>query len=456
MQGRKFGRAIVAGIAAWVAFVIILYVFPSFGIAGLDLPEMLGGFFGLNSVAMGWLLLFVAAIVFALVYAAWFVTHLPGQGWQRGLTYGIVPWLVMMAVVAPLLPVLNPAMDARALPGVFFVNFGVIAIFATLVAFLTWGIVLGAIYGNVAERRVNASFAAVMLLPFLIFAVLVVSQKRYSPIVIVQDLSEVTTYDPDRVSGPAALPVVYNVYDRLVAREAAGRILPELAKSWTVSSDGMVYTFELHSGVLFPSGIELSADDVMWSYRRLKYLRDRPSRLTDPISDVRAVEHYIVRIRLTRPLSGFLLLLTSPQFAVLDGRTVLAHGGSANPGAAASDTATSWLNTHSAGTGPWILDGYRPHREAILVANPNYWRGNVYHGRVIFTDERSAASRLSALEVGRADIALGLTAPQGAEALRARGIRLLEADSVTVPVRDAVHGIDIVPGGILDLRTASK
>ena len=84
------------------------------GVPGVDLPQMLGmlgGLFGLNSVAVGWLLLFVAGIVFALAYAAWFVIHLPGPGWQRGFTYGIVPWLVMMAVVAPLLPVLSPAMD---------------------------------------------------------------------------------------------------------------------------------------------------------------------------------------------------------------------------------------------------------------------------------------------------------------------------------------------------------
>ncbi|HLW49006.1 MAG TPA: DUF6789 family protein [bacterium] len=456
MQGPSVARAIAAGIAAWVAFVIVLYVFPSLGIAGIDLPQMLGGVFGLKSIAVGWGLLFVAGIVFALAYAVWFVLRLPGPGWQRGFTYGIVPWLVMMAVVAPLLPVLDPAMDPRIVPGFFFVKSGATAIFATLVAFLTWGIVLGAIYGHVAGQRVNASLAAVLLLPFLVFAILVAAQTRYSPIVIVQDLSEVTTYDPDRVSGSAALPVIYNVYDRLVAREGPARIVPELAKSWTVSPDGLVYMFELRSGVLFPSGVELSADDVMWSYRRLKYLKDRPSHLLDGIADVRAIEHYVVRIRLTRPMDSFLSLLASPQFAVLDGRTVLAHGGVAGPGAAASDTATSWLDTHSAGTGPWMLVSYRPHQEAVLVANPNYWQGNVYQGRVIFRDETTAASRLRDLESGRADVALDLTAPLAAEAGVSQGIRLLESDAVIVPVRSAVRGIDIAPDGILELRAASK
>lgn len=422
------------------------------------LAEMLGGLFGLNSVAIGWVIIFVTGIVFALLYASWLVNHLPGPGWQRGLVYGIVPWLVMMVIVAPLLPVLNPTMDVKTAPGFFFVNLGIIAIFGSLVAFLMWGIVLGVLYGSVVERRVDKVLATVALLPFLIFSILIVTQKRYSPIVIAQDMSEVTTYDPDRVSEPPALPVVYNVYDRLVAHEGGDhtRVVPSLAQSWTVSHDGLVYTFELRHGVLFPSGVELSADDIMWSYRRLKNLNDRPSHLTDSIADIRAVEHYIVQIRLTRPLSDFLSLLTSPQFAVLDGRTVLAQGGIASAEAATNDRATPWLNTHSAGTGPWILESYKPHQEAMLVRNPNYWGGSVYHGRVIFRHEKEAASRLRDLESGRADIALDLTVPQTAEARRSRGIRLLESDSSTIPVRDTVRGIGVVPIAILDLRSASK
>jgi ABC-type transport system substrate-binding protein len=419
---------------------------------------MLGGLFGLNSAATGWAILFVAGMVFAFLYAYWWLNRLPGPAWQRGLIYGTVPWLVMMVIVAPLLPVLNPAMDARTVPGFFFVNTGIIATFESLVAFLMWGIALGVLDGNVAGSRVNTTLATVTLLPFLVLAILVVTQKRYSPIVIDQDLSGVTTYDPGRVSEPPALPVVYNVYDRLVAREGGDhtRIVPSLAQSWTVSQDSLVYTFELRHGVLFPSGVELSADDVMWSYRRLKHLNDRPSHLADVIADVRAVEHYIVRIRLTRPVSDFLSLLTSPQFGVLDGRTVLAQGGMASAEAATSDKATPWLNAHSAGTGPWILESYKPHRETVLVRNPDYWGGNVYHGRVIFRHEQEAASRLRDLESGRADIALDLSTSEIGEARRSRQIRLLESNLLTIPVRETVQGIGVVPMAILDLRSASK
>jgi hypothetical protein len=118
----------------------------------LDLPEMLGGLFALNSVAAGWVIFFAAGIVFALLYAYWWLPRLPGPGWQRGLLYGFVPWLVMLVIVAPLLPVLSPAMDAMSAPGFFFANLGVIAIFESLVAFLIWGLVLGALYGHTGKR----------------------------------------------------------------------------------------------------------------------------------------------------------------------------------------------------------------------------------------------------------------------------------------------------------------
>ena len=456
MRGPSVVRAITAGIAAWIAFALILLAYPSLDISGLDVAQMVGGVFGLNSAAAGWAFLFVAGILFALTYAGWFVIRLPGPAWQRGLIYAVIPWLVMAVVVAPLLPVLNPTMDPRTAPGVYFSNFGMVAVVAMLVAFLVWGIVLGVVYGSVAEGKANAPTGAILLLPFVVFIVLVATQKRYSPIVIVQDLSGVSTYDPARATDAGALPVIYNVYDRLVSRIEPGQIVPELATHWTESSDGLVYTFELQSGVLFPSGTELSADDVMWSFRRLKYLHAGPSRLADAILDVRAVEHYMVRITLTRRVQDFLSLLASPQFSILDGRTVLAQGGTAEPDAADRDAATAWLTTHSAGTGPWMLVRYTTRQEAVLVPNPNYWRGRSYQGKVIFRDDKTAAARLRDVESGRADVALDLPASEAAVAHGSAGIRLLESAAGPVPVRTAVHGVDVGPLGILDLRDAAK
>ena len=81
------------------------------------------------------------------------------QGWLRGLLFGLVPWIVMMVMVAPMLPMLNPSM-AKMPPGFFFANLGVGAIMGSLVAHLIFGAVLGAVYGGVpAETAAHSARA---------------------------------------------------------------------------------------------------------------------------------------------------------------------------------------------------------------------------------------------------------------------------------------------------------
>ena len=66
------------------------------------------------------------------------------------------------------------------------------------------------------------------------------------------------------------------VTDGLVNTDRSGKIVPALAESWTVSTDGTVYTFKLRPGVKFSSGNPLTAQDVRFSLRRLKNLKDQP------------------------------------------------------------------------------------------------------------------------------------------------------------------------------------
>ena len=69
----------------------------------------------------------------------------------------------------------------------------------------------------------------------------------------------------------AGIPEVllYNVYEGLVKLDKAGKIKPLLAQSWTISKNGRVYTFKLHSGVHFQNGDPLTADDVVFSFERV-------------------------------------------------------------------------------------------------------------------------------------------------------------------------------------------
>jgi hypothetical protein len=154
---KDLGRALLAGFVGWVVFTLVLLMAPLMGVPPMNVPQMLGGMFGMNSLFMGWVMHLMIGLALGAIYVYWFADWLPGAPWARGLLFGVAPWLVMMAMVAPMLPALDP-MLAKMPPGFFFANMGLMAIMGSLVAHLAYGVVTGAVYG--APRPVAAPRAA--------------------------------------------------------------------------------------------------------------------------------------------------------------------------------------------------------------------------------------------------------------------------------------------------------
>ena len=177
--------------------------------------------------------------------------------------------------------------------------------------------------------------------------------------------------------------VALNVFDRLVetATDAAGntKIVPSLAESWTVSDDGLKYTFRLREGVRFSNGELLTARDVEYTLMRM---------LTHPLSRCREIAEGIVgadvlerretdtlagfadlgdhtfSVTLTEPFPAFLASLSMPPASILNEESVTAAGD-----AFGKDPAKT------VGTGPFILDTWEPGEGMTLRANPDCWRG---------------------------------------------------------------------------------
>ena len=79
--------------------------------------------------------------------------------------------------------------------------------------------------------------------------------------------------DPQK---PADLPgsmLMINIYDYLVTAQPGGTLAPSLAKSWTVSPDGLNYTFALRDDVTFHDGGKFSAKDVVFTVKRMQALK---------------------------------------------------------------------------------------------------------------------------------------------------------------------------------------
>src|SRR4029434_6975323 len=78
-------------------------------------------------------------------------------------------------------------------------------------------------------------------------------------------------YDGHRTTWSPASDIINMIQDTLVALDWDGKTaIPYLAKSWEVSPDGKTYTFKLRDDVQFCSGKKFTAEDVVYSFKRLK------------------------------------------------------------------------------------------------------------------------------------------------------------------------------------------
>lgn len=246
-------------------------------------------------------------------------------------------------------------------------------------------------------------------------------------LVIAQDLSKITRFDPERIFEIPAYLTDGNVYDTLVTYKVGddNHIAPSLAAALPeVSGDGSVYTFRLRPNVKFASGNPLTSADVAFSFNRLENLQDDPAYLADGIQSIETPDDLTVKITLKYPDASFLAALTATNFAVLDSKLVKEHGGQSGPDAAKTDTAEDWLNAHSAGSGPYTLAEYMPKQRIVLKRNPNYWGPPPGVDTVIITHTGESAAQSFAVQRGTVDIAMDLNIHDLKAVQAGQGIRI--------------------------------
>ncbi|MBN1287542.1 MAG: ABC transporter substrate-binding protein [Anaerolineae bacterium] len=217
---------------------------------------------------------------------------------------------------------------------------------------------------------------------------------------------DLITLDPGWAYESTNLTIHHAAYDTLlnVSTDDLSKIVPNIAKGYEMSEDGLVYTFTLREGLEFASGNPITAEDVRFSWTRLINLKGNPSFYADPIAAIEVVDDLTVEVTLKEPFPAFPAVTTTPAMSILDSAVVIEHGGTDAEDAAETDTAKDWLDQNSAGSGPFILTGWVPNAEVTLVRNDNYWGKPPAFARVIIRDVNDANTALQQLERGDIDI----------------------------------------------------
>lgn len=191
-------------------------------------------------------------------------------------------------------------------------------------------------------------------------------------------------------NGPAQL-VASKIYEGLVAYSEDLKPQPSLAKSWTISPDGLRYEFKLRSGVKWSDGKPFSSEDVVFSL--VKMLPETSVGARQALREVASVEApdaETVVITLKQPVPYFLMSLPAVQIPMMPRHIYEGTDFLKNP-----------ANAAPIGTGPFKLDQWRRGSFIRLTRNPHYWQADRPHlDGVTFRVIPDAASRAIALETG--------------------------------------------------------
>jgi peptide/nickel transport system substrate-binding protein len=244
-----------------------------------------------------------------------------------------------------------------------------------------------------------------------------------STLLVARVLDDMKTMDSAYMYEFSAYAAGQNIFETLVQfhGQDIGHIRPMLATSWKITQGGKVFTFNLRHDVKFSTGHPMTAADVVFSYRRLAYVKGNASFLmgvgvgaTGDVTkafQIKATGKYTVQITLPAPDVSFLAQLTTLNFAVIDSKAAIAHGADDSVNASTNDKAQAYLNEHSLATGPFQLQSWvRGAAGSInLVPNKYYWGKKPYLQKIVIQGVESAAAQRLEVAKGTVDVAQSLS-----------------------------------------------
>jgi peptide/nickel transport system substrate-binding protein len=238
--------------------------------------------------------------------------------------------------------------------------------------------------------------------------------NRQETLIYAANMSDLLSLDPAVAYEFSGTIAVGQFYETLVSFDPGDpNLKPVLAKTWDIKDSGDMWTltFKLDEKAKFADGHPVTADDVVYSWGRVLDLNKSPAFLFNDIAklkkeNMKAVDPQTLEVKLPKDSSPqvFLSILTFSVAAVVDKETVTQNAG--------SDNGSTWLNDHSAGSGPYVLDTWERNVQITMNANPNYWGKAPPLKRVIMRNEAELANLQSAIETGDADIVQDLGAEQ--------------------------------------------
>ncbi|GAB4169795.1 MAG: ABC transporter substrate-binding protein [Thalassobaculales bacterium] len=236
-------------------------------------------------------------------------------------------------------------------------------------------------------------------------------------------------------------------YEALLHRKPDLSLEPSLATEWT-QVNPTTWRFKLRQNVKFHNGNPFTADDVVFSFKRVNHPQSEMAYTVLSIASITKVNSHEVEIVTKGPNPT--LLQELPLFFIMDEEWTVANNATEVVRGAAVQ---NFPNTNSNGTGPFMIAERVPDTRTVFVPNPNWW-GKPEHNltRAVFTPIANAATRVAALLSGELDMMYDVPLQDVQRMSSAPGVKVLQGPEL----RTIFLGFDQWRDELLDMPGTGK
>ena len=220
------------------------------------------------------------------------------------------------------------------------------------------------------------------------------------------------TLDPALVTDVPGGTIAAKLFNGLLRIGPGLRIQPDIAKSWQVSKDGLLYSFRLRQGVKFSNGREVRAEDFKYSFERvlnpktlspntwvLSRIQGADDFMKGRASGVKGIEvkgPFELEIKLDKPFSPFPYLLAMTAAYVVPREAAEAEGLD--------------FSSKPCGTGPFTIQRWTPNEELVLKARGDYFEGTARVKGIVYRVIPEELTQVVEFELGNLDV-ISIPAP---------------------------------------------
>ncbi|WP_232819303.1 ABC transporter substrate-binding protein [Saccharospirillum mangrovi] len=218
-------------------------------------------------------------------------------------------------------------------------------------------------------------------------------------VLVVGQIAEPQSLDPHTVTAVNDFRILVNLYDGLVRySDGTLNVEPALATDWTISDDGLEYTFELRDDVTFHDGTPFNADAVVFNFERMLD-ENHPYHDTGPfplsfnfgqVASVEALSDTEVKFTLSEPFAPFLSNLAYPTGLIISPTAVREYGKD--------------VGRHPSGTGAFKFEEWQANQRVVVSRNADYWDGAPELEAVVFRPITDANTRVAEMLSGGIDL----------------------------------------------------